>query len=89
MIKIDTKGNKALSFILGLVYGYRNADIELKILPISSFSQENHVKDKCYFVNRETAQVYEKSEGCQYTHVCAIREDTKNKKVYLFIYRQI
>lgn len=89
MTKLYTKGNKALSFILGLVYGYRGADMELKILPMSAFSQEIHAKDKCYFVNRKTSDVYEKPQDGQYTHICVLREDKQNKKLYLFIYKHI
>ncbi len=87
MIKIDTKGNKVLSFILGLVYGYRNADIELKILPIAEFSQERHLQDRCYFINKKTAQVYENPQEYEYTHVCVIREHKNSGKVMFFIYK--
>ncbi|ADO46167.1 MAG: hypothetical protein NZ527_00165 [Hydrogenobacter thermophilus] len=86
MRRIDTKGNKALSFVLGLVYGYRNASMELVVKDIKEFSQEEHTQDTVYYINRQTGEAY--SSFCdEVSHVCVIREDKINKKVVLFIYK--
>ncbi len=86
MRKIETK-NKALSFILGLVYGYRNApNMELVVKDLKSFSQDLHKEDKVYYLNRQTGELF--PHFCESTtHICVIREDKINKKVVLFVYK--
>lgn len=82
---IKTKGDKALSFILGIAYGYRNANVELVVKDIEEFSQDKHIEDKCYFINRESGEVLEVFDD-RATHVCVVRE--ADKKVCIFIYRR-
>ena len=48
MQKIEVGSNKALAFILGLAYGYKNAEIELNVLSIEEFSEDKHKDDKIY-----------------------------------------
>lgn len=87
MRRLETKGDKALSFVLGLVYGYRNASaIELFVKDLSSFSQDLHKEDRVYYLNRQTGKLF--SHFCESTtHVCVIREDKINKKMVLFVYK--
>jgi len=87
MRRIETKGNKALSFVLGLVYGYRNAPVvELSVKDLKSFSEDQHKEDRIYYINRQTGELL--PHFCEsITHVCVIREDKINKKVVLFVYK--
>ncbi len=87
MMRVDTKGNKALAFIMGLVYGYRSADFDIKVMPLVEFSPLEHAQDRCYFVNKKTGGVFLSPSEGEYTHVCAVREDRQRDKVVLFIYR--
>lgn len=87
MRMVNVGKDKALAFILGLVYGYRKADFELKILKLEDFREENHLKDRVYYINRHRGEVYDCfTEGT--THVCVIREDEVNRKVWLFVYKK-
>jgi len=86
MQRVDTKGDKSIAFILGLVYGYRNAQFELKVFDIKEFCKENHVEDKVYYINRKKGEVYEcYTEDT--THICVLREDRVKGKVVLFVYK--
>ncbi len=86
MQRIDTKGDKSIAFLLGLVYGYKNAQIELKVFDIKEFCKENHVDDKVYYINRKKGEVYEcYTEDT--THICVLREDRVKGKVVLFVYK--
>ncbi len=87
MQRIDTRGDKSLAFLLGLVYGYRNAEFELKIFDLEHFCIENHLKDKVYYINRKSGELYEHYTE-ETTHICAIREDKINGKVVLFVYKK-
>ncbi len=53
MQKIEVGSNKALAFILGLAYGYKNAEIELNVLSIEEFSEDKHKDDKIYYTPGE------------------------------------
>lgn len=86
MQKLRLDKDKALAFIVGLVYGYRNTPMELRILSMEEFSEENHRGDRIYYINRKEGKVYDcLVEGA--THICALREDRINKKVIIFIYK--
>ena len=87
MIRTETRGDKGLAFVMGLVYGYRNALLNLKVLPLSQFSREEHSEDRTYFINRKINAVFTDPLEGDYTHVCVIREDKENKEVVLFIYK--
>ncbi len=87
MHRIDTRGDKSIAFILGLVYGYRNTQFELKICSLEEFSEEKHNEDKVYYINRKKGEVYECYRE-ETTHICAIREDKINAKVVLFVYKR-
>lgn len=87
MNKIDTKGDKSIAFILGLVYGYRNVQFELKVFSLEDFREQNHLEDRVYYINRQKGEVYEcYTEGI--THICVLREDKINGKVQLFVYKK-
>ncbi|MEJ5338466.1 MAG: hypothetical protein ACK42C_02390 [Aquificaceae bacterium] len=86
MQRIETRSDKSIAFILGLVYGYRNAQFELKVLSLEEFREENHLEDRVYYINRQKGEVYEcYREGT--SHICVIREDKINGKVWLFVYK--
>ncbi len=85
MRKIGTE-NKALAFILGLVYGYRGADLELVLKDIREFSEEEHNGCRIYYINRTLGEVYHSMRE-EVTHVCVLREDKINKKTTLFVYK--
>ncbi|RMH00447.1 MAG: hypothetical protein D6699_07680 [Aquificota bacterium] len=85
MRTIKTKGDKALAFILGLAYGYRKAHIEFVVKDIEEFSQEEHIEDRCYFINRDKGELLETFDE-RVTHVCVVRE--MDKKVCVFIYKR-
>ncbi|MCS7170700.1 MAG: hypothetical protein N3D14_00015 [Aquificaceae bacterium] len=87
MQKLNLKNNKVLAFIAGLVYGYKNARIELKTLSMEDFTEAKHINDKVYYLNRIEGKVYEYLNE-SVTHVCALKEDKVNGKVSIFIYKK-
>ncbi|MFN4319567.1 MAG: hypothetical protein ACK4FY_03675 [Aquificaceae bacterium] len=88
MKRIEVGSNKALAFILGLAYGYKNADIELKVFSIEDFSEDKHKDDKIYYISRMEGKVYDRlSEDV--SHVCVLKEDKINGKVRIFIYKKL
>ena len=88
MKPINTRKSKTLSFLIGLVYGYRTADMELKVFPLKEFRKENHKGFEIYYLSREK-DVVSKNEPIEYpTHIVALLEDIKAKKVRLYIYRK-
>ncbi len=86
MQRVETKGDKAIAFVLGLVYGYRNANFELKVFDIKEFCEENHIGDRVYYINRKKGEVY-KCYTKNTTHICVLKEDNINSKVVLFVYK--
>ena len=87
MQKLKLDKDKALAFVVGLVYGYKNTYMELKVLPIEYFTQENHREDKVYYINREEGRLYNNFTE-NITHICVLREDRNEKKVVIFIYKR-
>lgn len=87
MGKIELGNNKALAFIVGLVYGYKNAEIELKIFSMEKFSEDKHKGDKIYYISRNEGKVYDSLRE-NVSHICVLREDKINGKVRIFIYRK-
>ncbi|MCS7171367.1 MAG: hypothetical protein NZ851_03525 [Aquificaceae bacterium] len=85
--RIETKGNKAIAFLLGLVYGYRGADLQLSVKPIEDFCAEMHKDDIVYYLNRRSGETYQELRE-EVTHVCVLREDKINGKVCIFIYKR-
>ena len=85
MQRLKLEENKALAFIVGLAYGYRNFPMELKILSLEEFSEELHREDKIYYLNRKEGKLCEGIED-GVSHVCVIREE--KEKVKVFIYRK-
>ncbi len=86
-MRINLGKNKALAFIVGLAYGYRNAHIEFKTLSLEEFVEENHKDDKVYYISRLEGEVYE-SFNDKVSHICVVREDKINGKVCIFIYKK-
>ncbi len=84
---INRKKDKVFSFLLGLVYGYRTADMELKILALEDFKEENHEGEQIFYLNRKEGIVSKQKAIDNPTHVVALKEDTEAKKVKLYIYK--
>ncbi|WP_448584585.1 hypothetical protein [Thermocrinis sp.] len=86
MRKIDTRNDKVLAFLLGITYGYRGALVEVKRRDISQYDEEEHSKDRVYFLNRKTGYVGN-IKPSEFTHICAIRECKEEQKVIIFLYK--
>ncbi len=86
MQRIEVGSNKALAFILGLAYGCKNAEIELKVFSMEDFSEDKHKDDKIYYINRREGRVYEGLRE-DVSHICVLKEDKINGKVCI-IYLQ-
>ncbi len=89
MIKqpINKKKDKVFSFLLGLVYGYRSADMELKVLSMGDFSAHKHEGHQLFYLNKEKGVVSKYQPIENPTHIVAIEEDLEEKKVKLYIYK--
>ncbi|MCS6998774.1 MAG: hypothetical protein N2648_01700 [Aquificaceae bacterium] len=87
MRRLNIKEDKALAFIAGLVYGYRNTPMELKVLSLEDFSEEKHREDRVYYLNRKEGKLYECFDR-EVSHVCVLREDKVKGKVSIFIYKK-
>ena len=87
MTKIDTKTDKVLAFLLGIIYGYRGALVEVKRKDICQYNEEKHSKDRVYFINRKAGYVGN-VKSSEVTHICAIRENKEEKKVVIFLYKK-
>lgn len=87
MKPINTRKSKTLSFLIGLVYGYRTADMELKVFPLKEFRKENHKGFEIYYLSKEKDVVSKNEPIEDPTHIVALLEDIKAKKVRLYIYR--
>jgi len=85
---INTRKSKTLSFLIGLVYGYRTADMELKVFPLKEFRKENHKGFEIYYLSRRKDVVSKNEPIEDPTHIVALLEDIKAKKVRLYIYRK-
>ncbi len=83
------KGDKVFNFLLGLIYGYRTEDINMKIKPLSEFKKENYEGYTIYYLNKQTGEVFKNEALSQYTHVVALKEDKETKKVHLVIFKRV
>jgi len=83
------KGDKAFNFLLGLIYGYRTADIDMKVRPLEEFKEEEFSDYTLYYINRKSGEVKKGEKLPEYTHVVALREDIENKKVRIVIFKRI
>ncbi len=87
MRPINPKKSKVFSFLIGLIYGYRTADMELKVLPLDKFSPENHRGFDIYFLDKRNDRVSKNEPLENPTHIVALLEDFEAKKVRLYIYK--
>lgn len=87
MHRLNLKGDKALSFIAGLLYGYSRAQMELRVLSFEEFEPHNHKQDRVYYFNRKKGELCEGITE-EVSHICVVREDTESGKVCLFIYKK-
>jgi hypothetical protein len=84
---INPKKNKTFSFLIGLIYGYRTADMELKVLPMEEFDPSLHEGCDIYFLDKRRDRVSKNEPLDEPTHVVVLKEDFELKKVKLYIYK--
>jgi len=82
------KGDKAFSFLLGLIYGYREADIDMKVRPLSQFSPQDYEDFTLYYLDRRRGEVRKNEPLEEYTHIVALKEDREKKKVRIIIFKR-
>ena len=87
MRPINSKKSKSFSFLLGLIYGYRTADMELKILSIEEFAEDLHPDFDIYYLDRKNDRVSKNGPIENPTHIVALKEDFEAKKVRIYIYK--
>ncbi|HIP43622.1 MAG TPA: hypothetical protein EYG91_07055 [Aquifex aeolicus] len=83
------KGDKVFNFLLGLIYGYRTSDIDMKIRPLSDFKEEDFKNFTIYYLNKSKGEVSKGKKLKEYTHIVALKEDLETKKVRIFIFKRI
>lgn len=88
MRPVNPKKSRVFSFLLGLIYGYRTADMELKILPLREFSPQRHPKGDLYYMDRREDRVSKGVPLNQPTHVVVLEEDHSSRKLRIYIYRE-
>ena len=81
------KGDKVFNFLLGLIYGYRTADLDMKIRPLSEFKEEDYEDFTVYYLNRKKGIVSKGKRIEEITHIVVIKEDKKEKKVKIVIFK--
>ncbi len=87
MRPINPKKSRSFSFLLGLIYGYRTADMELKILSMKEFSEDLHPDFDIYYLDRKSDRVSKNEPIENPTHIVALKEDFEAKKVRIYIYK--
>ncbi len=85
MKPLNLKGRKVFSFLLGLIYGYRRADIELKIFPMDKFSPPE--KGRVYYLNRKNDDISFGTPLREFTHIVVLKENKENRKLEISIYK--
>ncbi|WP_164930587.1 hypothetical protein [Aquifex aeolicus] len=83
------KGDKAFNFLLGLIYGYRTADVDMKIRPLEEFKEEEYSDFTIYYIDRKSGEVKKGEKLSEYTHVVVLKEDHENKKVRIVIFKRL
>ncbi len=87
MRPINPRKSKTFSFLIGLVYGYRTADMELKVLPLESFTPSEHSDCDVYYLDKKRDHVSKNVPLDNPTHIVVLKEDLEAKKVKLYIYK--
>ncbi len=87
MRPVNPKKSKVFSFLIGLIYGYRTAHMDLKRLPLSQYDPSNHEGYDIYFLDKKTDRVSKNEPIDEPTHIVAIKEDIENKQVKVYIYK--
>ncbi len=88
MTPINRKKSKSLSFLLGLVYGYRTAHMDLKTFPMDEFNSDKLEGFTFYYIDRINDQVSKGDPLDNPTHIVALKEDHSQKKVIIYIYKR-
>ena len=81
------KGDKVFNFLLGLIYGYRTADLDMKIRPLSEFKEEDYEDFTVYYLNKKKGIVSKEEKIEEITHIVVIKEDKEEKKVRIVIFK--
>ncbi len=81
------KGDKVFNFLLGLIYGYRTADLDMKIRPLSEFKEEDYEDFTVYYLNKKKGIVSKGEKIEEITHIVVIKEDKEEKKVRIVIFK--
>lgn len=87
MKPINSRKSRAFSFLLGLIYGYRTADMELKVQPMDQFDESLHPDFDIYYLDRINDEVSKNEPLPNPTHIVALKEDFELKKVRIYIYK--
>ncbi len=87
MRPVNPKKSKVFSFLLGIVYGYRTANMELKVFSLEEFDPEDLDGFTVYYLSRERDEVKKNEPIEDPTHIVAIKEDVVEKKVVVYIYK--
>jgi hypothetical protein len=86
MRPINPRG-KTFSFLLGLIYGYRTADIDLKIFSMKEFRREELEGFILYYLDRKGDRVSKGKPLENPSHIVALKEDRTLGKVRVYIYK--
>ncbi len=87
MRPVNPKKSKVFSFLVGLIYGYRTADMELRVLSMEEFSPEDLDGFSVYYLDRKRDMVSKGEPLEDPSHIVAIREDHTYKRVKVYIYK--
>ncbi|GAB6065428.1 hypothetical protein JCM9492_05200 [Aquifex pyrophilus] len=82
------KGDKVFNFLLGLIYGYRTVNMDMKIRPLSEFREEEYRDFTLYYLNKERGEVSKEKPLEDCSHIVAIKEDHEEKKVKIVIFKK-
>ncbi len=88
MRPVNPRKSKTFSFLLGLVYGYRTADIDLKMYTLEEFESFETEGFDIYYLNKHEDIVTKNEPIDNPTHIVAIMEDKENKKVIIRIFKR-
>ncbi len=87
MRPVNPKRSKVFSFLIGLIYGYRIADMELKVFSLKEFRIEDLDGFEIYYLDKREDRVSKGKPLENPTHIVALKEDYSSKKVRVYIYK--
>ncbi len=87
MRPVNPKKSKVFSFLLGVIYGYRTAHMDLKVFPIEEFKEENLEGFEIYYLSKNRDEVSKNDPIEEPSHIVALKEDLEAKEVKIYIYK--